>query len=133
MPTTSASASSRSKFFTRHSLKFFSRSSPAWKRQKLSIVLMDTFAAPFMALVLTLPTIPSKFYLHALYRIGVAGESIQFQFCAHLMIHCRCAAFPIDLDGGGPPHSRELADTLKEAFSSSTLWDEWGMDVDIKV
>ena len=49
------------------------------------------------------------------------------------MIHFRCAAFPTDLDGGGPPRSCELADTLKEAFSSSTLWDEWGMDADIKV
>ena len=94
---------------------------------------MDTFAVPFMALVLTSPTIPSKFYWHVLYRIGVAGESIRFQFRTHLMIHFRCAAFPTDLDGGGPPRSRELADALKEAFSSSTLWDEWGMDADIKV
>ena len=45
----------------------------------------------------------------------------------------RCTAFPNNLDEGGAPRSRDLADALREAFSNAALWDEWGMDADIKV
>lgn len=50
-----------------------------------------------------------------------------------LMIHSRCMATPDNLDGGGVPHSNLLADVLKHAFSLVELWDEQGMDVEIKV
>ncbi|KIO03187.1 hypothetical protein M404DRAFT_114065, partial [Pisolithus tinctorius Marx 270] len=45
----------------------------------------------------------------------------------------QCMATPGNLDGGSVPHSCSLADTLKHVFSLVELWDEWGMDVEIKL
>ena len=49
------------------------------------------------------------------------------------MIYFRCTALPDELDGGGAPRSRALADALKGAFLLGALRDEWGMDAEIKV
>ena len=49
------------------------------------------------------------------------------------MAHFRCMAFLNNLDEGGTPRSRALADALKEAFSFVELWDEWGLDAEVTV
>ena len=43
-----------------------------------------------------------------------------------------CLAVPNDLDSGGAPRSRALIDALTEAFSLGVLWNDWGIDVQVK-
>ncbi|KAL4070195.1 hypothetical protein V8B97DRAFT_2104467 [Scleroderma yunnanense] len=57
----------------------------------------------------------------------------------HFLLACivqnwcgQCTAFPDNLDGGSTLHSHALTDALRKAFSLCALWDEWGMDVEIK-
>ena len=50
-----------------------------------------------------------------------------------MMILLSCTAVPNDLDSGGAPRSRALVDALMEAFSAAALWNDWGIDSQVKV
>ena len=49
------------------------------------------------------------------------------------MICFSCMAVPNDLDSGGAPRSRALIDALMEAFPLAALWNDWGIDGNVKV
>lgn len=66
-------------------------------------------------------------------RAGVLGVSFYYLFVAgYLYQYCfSCIALPNNIDGAASVQSNELTDTLLEEFDSTTLWDEYGVDMEI--
>ena len=67
------------------------------------------------------------------YQTGLVPLVRHFLFAAHSIYwyHLSCTALPADIDGAASAGTKELTNALLKEFDSATLWDEYGVDMEI--
>lgn len=81
----------------------------------------------------TLPTILSKFFSHALCKVGVLGELHCYGEYSIVDYEFRCAALPHNLDGQVGRHSHVHTEALLAKYDLKTLWNDYGVVGDLLV